>query len=64
MIWLNTYWTFSYVLMLLFVFWLLLLVYEYLKPSFWTTNSWLSWKQLSYKVLFSALGTFFFHCWW
>lgn len=63
MIWLNTYWTFSYVLQLLFVFITLFFV-----GARWLMDSSRGERSpglaLMLAGVWASLGTFFFHCWW
>lgn len=59
----DTYWTFSYVLMLLFVFstlWMLGIRFVSEGRAFER-----GWKMPTACVtLWAILGTHFFHCWW
>ena len=59
----DTYWTFSYVLMLLFVFstlWMLGIRFVSTGQAFER-----GWKMpTACATLWAILGTHFFHCWW
>ena len=55
MIWLNTYWTWQYFLMLLFVFITLWMAYFHWWPLY---------SIYAGQWVWPTLGTFFFHCWW
>ena len=66
MIFLNTFWTSAYILMLAFVFWLALLLYGRIQPPSPLTiydNRKLQRYKLK-KFLFAVLATFFFHSVW
>lgn len=61
MVFLNTYWTASYALMLLFVF----VTLFYVAASFvQRTLAVRGWSAVMGCGLWAGLGTFFFHCVW
>lgn len=67
MVFLNTYWTWSYFLMLLFVFWTLIKAQIFLRKYQRDTDNDTVRVQLwiiFYRLLWPALGTYFFHCIW
>ena len=64
MIWLNTYWTWQYFLMLLFVFITLWMAYFHWWPRYGYYRKWQLYSIYAGQWVWPTLGTFFFHCWW
>ena len=61
MIFLNTYWTWSYFFMLLFVFWTL---FKAAKVYYVQVFQRLSYADCVLGLVWASLGTYFFHCVW